>query len=122
MLLAPLYALLSLFVSVEDGFLYIVLSVLPVGCLFTIPFWLSLTHIKKFRVSKIGMYLIFDAVTCISPAIFGVLFFEIISTITDGKTFADGFVTLVFSIIFILIALIFWFMYWLLSYKDKNRS
>jgi len=120
-LLAPLYALISLLFTVEDGFMYILLSIIPTGCLFTIPFWFSLVKIKKYRVSKIGKYIVYDSITCLIPAIFSFLFLEVVSTITNGKSSADGFVTLVFSVIFLIVVFIFWFMYWLFSYKENNR-
>ncbi|MBO5870490.1 MAG: hypothetical protein J6Q89_07055 [Clostridia bacterium] len=116
-LLAPLSALLSFLISVEDGFMYILLSVVPIGCLYTVPFWASLAYIKKYLVAKIGKYAIYDSITCLIPAIFGALAFEIIFVVINGKTAANGFVTLIFSTIFLIVSLIFWLMYWIFSYK-----
>ena len=116
-LLAPLSALLSFLISVEDSFVYILLSVVPIGCLYTVPFWLTLTYMKKYRVSEIGKYIIYDSIVSLIPAIFGALTFEIIFTVVNGKTAANGFVTLIFGLIFLIVSLIFWLMYWIFSYK-----
>ena len=121
-LLAPLSALLSFLISVDDSFVYILLSIVPIGCLYTIPFWATLSFVKKYRVARIGQYIVFDAVVCLIPAVFGALTFEIIFTVINGKTVSSGFVTLVFSFIFIIASAIFWLMYWIFSYKKQNRS
>lgn len=116
-LLAPLYALLSSLIIVENSFIYILASVVPICSLFTVPFWLSLMFIKKYRVAKIVVFIAYDFAVCVLPAMFGVLFYEIIFSIINGKSVADGFVTLIFTAIFIIIAILFWFLYYLFSYK-----
>lgn len=116
-MLAPLYTLIAQLVSVEDGFLYIFLSTVPVGCLFTIPFWFSLLYLKKYRVNRIGKYILLDFFICVLPAIFGILISEIFVSIIEGKTMADGIATAIFSTIFMLISLLFWLIYFIFSRK-----
>lgn len=122
LLLAPLYALLSRLLTIEDGFVYILVSIVPVMCVYCLPFWLSLSYIKKYRVSTIGIYVLWDAVVCLIPAFLGTLFYEIVFSIVNGRNVSDGFVTLIFTAIFCIISFIFWVLYFIFSYKKQNRS
>lgn len=122
LLLAPLYALISRLLTIEDGFVYILASIVPVICIYCIPFWISLTYINKYRVSTVWKYISWDAVICLAPSIFGTLFYEIIFTVVNGRSISDGFVTLIFSTIYIIISFVFWILYFIFSYKKKNRS
>lgn len=115
LMLAPLYALLSMTVKIEDAFLYLIVSILPIGCLYTVPFWPSLVTVKKYRVPKIGKYVILDILACLLPAFCGILLFDIITALVNGTSFADGFSTLIFSVIFSLVSFVFWLLYLLLS-------
>ena len=121
LLLAPLYALISNLITIEDGFLYILVSIIPIMCLYCIPFWISLLYLKKYRVTGIGSYILWDATVCFAPAAFGTLFYEIAVSVIHGRSVSDGFVTVIFTTIFLIIAFGFWVLYYLFSYK-KNRS
>ena len=114
-ILAPLYALLSVVVSSDNTILYLIVSCVPIGCVYTIPFWASLVHIKKYRVGKVGKYVLYDAVSCFLPAVFGFLALEIVTAIANGSTSADGFVTMIFFVIFSLLSALFWLMYLIYS-------
>lgn len=116
-LLSPLLTLLSQVISYESVFVYVIATILPIACLYTVPFWLSLAHIKKYRVSGIRKFVLYDSAFCIAPGILGILFTEIINSIVSGKSYSDGFLTIIVSIIFILIAVIFWIMYFSFSRK-----
>lgn len=94
---------------------------MPIACIYTIPFWISLSYIKKYRVYKIGKYAVIDMFSITIPSFMGVLISEVIYILSNGKGPLDGIVTAMLSIIFILIALVFWFMYYIYSYKYKNR-
>lgn len=115
--LSPLYMIISSLLTVEDNFLYIIISAVPIGCLYTIPFWLSISYMRKFRVSGIAKYILYDAVYCLAPATLGVLFSEIVYSIVEKSFIASGIVTLIFSAIFILVSLIFWLFYRIFSHK-----
>ncbi len=119
-LLSPLYSVFSYLINIENGFLYIVFSILPIACIFTVPFWLSLVYIKKHRVVMKRKYIVYDTVSVIIPSFFGVLASEIVQILSNGKTAADGIVTVMLSAIFVLIASAFWLAYYIFSYK-KNR-
>lgn len=120
-LLSPLYSIFSYLIEVENAFLYVVLSLMPIACVYTIPFWVTLTFIKKYRVSKISKYAIIDLLSVTVPSFMGVLTSEVIYIISNGTSQLDGFVTLMLSAVFVLIALVFWLLYYVFSYKQKNR-
>ena len=113
--LCPLNVLISSYITVEDAFIYLMLCAVPVGCLFTVPFWFSAVYLKKYIVTKIGKYVLLDALSCVVPAIFGVLFTEIVYTIISETTVMAGIVTAIFTVIFIIVALVFWLIYLILS-------
>lgn len=114
-LLSPLYILLSSLLTIENGFLYIIISALPIGCIYTVPFWLSLINIRKYRMNRIGQYIVYDMVSCLFPGIIGILFTEIIYTVVNSTVEAAGVITLMFGMIFLLISGAFWLMYFLFS-------
>ena len=120
-LLSPLYSIFSYLIEVENAFLYVVLSLMPIACVYTIPFWVTLTFIKKYRVSKISKYAIIDLLSVMVPSFMGVLTSEVIYIISNGTSQLDGIVTLMLSAVFVLIALVFWLLYYVFSYKQKNR-
>ena len=120
-LLSPLYSIFSYLIEVENAFLYVVLSLMPIACVYTIPFWITLTFIKKYRVSKISKYAIIDLLSVTVPSFMGVLTSEVIYIISNGTSQLDGIVTLMLSAVFVLIALVFWLLYYVFSYKQKNR-
>lgn len=115
MMLAPLYALISFVLNVEDGFLHILISIVPIGCLYTIPFWFSLVFVKKHRVQGIGKYILLDVFITLIPAIFGILLLEIITAVVNGSTIADGFATVIFTFMFLAVSAVFWIFYFVFS-------
>ncbi len=117
-LLSPLYMILSSLLTLEDGFLYVLFSCVPIGCLFTIPFWFSLNHIRAYRVNRIGKYIRYDAVSCLFPATLGVVFSEIFTVISNGQTAVDGMASIVFGSVFVIVACVFWLLYCLFSHKN----
>lgn len=121
-LLSPLYSIFSSLIYTDNVFLYIVLSFMPIACIFTVPFWITLNYIKKYRVFKISKYVILDFVSVIAPSFMGVLISEVFYIVSNGRSNFDGIVTVMFSFIFIIIAVVFWLLYYLFSHKNlKNR-
>ncbi len=114
-ILAPLYMLLSNLLYIEDGFLFILVTVIPIGCLFTLPFWLTAFHLLKYRVKKIGRFILLDAAVCLAPALISTVFCELVYVLINGKTAADGILTIIFASIFFIISLIFWLLYFISS-------
>ena len=120
-LLSPLYSIFSYLINVDNVYIYVILSLMPIACIYTIPFWISLSYIKKYRVCKVRRYAYMDFVSVTLPSFAGVLTSEIVYIVSNGKSVLDGIVTLMLSMIFILIAFAFWIMYYIFSYKNKNR-
>ncbi len=112
-MLSPLYLL------IESLSIFYMLAhlVILVGCLYTIPFWLSASYLKKFRVKSIKKYILFDFLACYVPAFLGTLCTEVVYTIVTADTSFAGIYTVIFSIIFLFISLLFWFLYVILSRK-----
>lgn len=117
-LLAPLYLIISTLISVTDSFLYVLLTVIPAGCLYTVPFWISVTYLHKYRVCGIKKYVLFDAVSCFLPAVLASLFVEIIYSVTVDMSAVSGIVTLIFTMVYFAVTILFWLVY-LLLYKRK---
>ncbi len=114
-MITPICILLSSFLNVVNPLLYVIIALIPIGCLYTVPFWISTAYIKKYRVGKIGKYVIYDLISCFVPAFFGILFFEIIYTIIVENIIASGLLTIIFSIIFIIVSALFWIAYLIFS-------
>ena len=112
-MLSPLYAL------IESLSIFYVLThlIILVGSLYTIPFWLSASYLKKYRVRSIGRYVWLDFVACYFSAFLGALFTEVIYTIFTGDTSFAGIYTLIFAMLLLAISLIFWVVYFVLSRK-----
>ena len=54
--LTPLFfAMIS---AIDSGviLLYFIILAVPIGCVYTIPFWLTLSFIRKYRVDEIKKY------------------------------------------------------------------
>ncbi len=120
--LSLLYMLLSALLNIEDGFLYLIASIFPVVCLYTVPYWVSLTYIKKYPVIKIGKYALLDALSCFVPAALSIVFIDIAYTVAYGVSNSSGMMSLIFIVIYLLITLVFSCLYFVFSYKSKNRS
>jgi hypothetical protein len=115
LLIAPLCLVLADFSSVEDGFSFVVLTVLTVGCFFTLPFWTSAYYLKKYRTKSIKPFILWDAVVCLLPAVIGILSYDFAYTLINGTSLASGVVSLIFISVFVLITLVFWLFYFVLS-------
>ena len=114
-LIAPLCLILTDFSSVVDGFSFVILTVLTVGCFYTLPFWLTARYLKKYRSNSLRPFLLWDVVVCLIPAIIGILSYDFAYTLINGSNIASGMVSLIFISVFVLITLVFWLFYFVLS-------
>ena len=112
-MLAPLYLLISSLIKIEDPFLYIILSILPIGCLYTIPFWFTILNFKRHRMDGVKKYIMFDLFCCLIPAFLGMLFADIVYTVTNGTFSSDGIITILFAFEFVFITSLFWLGYYI---------
>ena len=113
LMLAPIYMLASSLVNIDDAFIFTVVGIVPIGCLYTIPFWFTAVYLKKYRCDSLKKILLYDFISCVCPAFFGMLFSEIIYTIVNGTSFVDGIVTVIFAFVFLIITLVFWISYFI---------
>ena len=110
-MLGPVYVALNAIIEIAHMFLNVAVPVLIIACLYTVPFWLTLAQIKKYRVTGIKKPIKFDALFCAIPAIAGVIFTEIATVLFSGRGAADGFITVVFAVVFLIISAAFWALY-----------
>ena len=96
--------------SLSSSVLWLFASTVLIGCLYTIPFWISLVAVHRQRVVKIGRYVLMDLLCCFAPAVVASLAFEIYTLFTSASDLA-GLYTLLISAIFLLISGIFWLLY-----------
>ncbi len=116
-LLSPLYMLTSSLLDIQNAFIYVMVSIVPIGCLYTIPFWMSVAYLKKYRVSSIKKYILLDFLSCFITSFLGVLCSEIVLTVITADTSVAGLLTIIFAIIFLIISAIFWLIYLILARK-----
>ncbi len=114
LLIAPLCLVLTDFSKIDDGFSFVVLTVLTTGCFYTIPFWATVIYLKRFRVKRIKHFILWDMVVCLLPAIIGILIYDYSYTLINGTNLATGIISLIYISVFILIAVIFWILYFIL--------
>jgi hypothetical protein len=91
---------------------------MPIACMFTLPFWLTLVYVRKYPTGSIVKCVVLDATCNILPAFLAILLSEVIMAIAVEKTTAHGMITLIFLVLFLLIALLFWLLYFVFS-KQK---
>jgi len=116
-LLSPLYMLTSSLLDIQNAYIYVMVSIVPIGCLYTIPFWMSAAYLKKYRVSSIKKYILLDFLSCFITAFLGVLCSEIVLTVVTADTSVAGLLTIIFAIIFLIISALFWLIYLILARK-----
>ncbi len=110
-LLPPVYLLLSSLITAEEPVLYVFLTFFPVGCAYTVPFWVTLSHIKKFPVKSIKAPVLYDLAFCLAPASLGAVLSEVVSVAVNGSDMADGFAAVALATIFALISGTFFLLY-----------
>ncbi len=96
----------SLVLSLE----WLFLSVVLMGCLYTIPFWMTVSFLYRHHVSGIGRYILLDLGTCFAPAVISSILYEAYSLMAHPSVLT-GMYTLLISIILLLISGIFWLLY-----------
>ncbi len=117
LLLTPIFLIISSLISTEDPFLYLLAATIPVMLLYALPYWLSVHNIRKYPVTGIGRYIGLDALTLYLPTVSGILIYELADAAINGQTAVSGFTTIVFAVVCILIAGMFWINYKIFSRK-----
>ena len=114
-LLTPLFFAITYTLNSDYILFYFIVSAIPVGCIYTIPLWVSLSIIKKYKVGNIKKYILLDLLSCYLPAVLGSLVTEVVDSVIRQSTDMAGLITIMFAIILIVISLLFWFAYLLFS-------
>lgn len=117
-----LTALVAAVTEIEDSFLYIVFSLLPLGCLYTVPFWLSLRILKKYRVSGLKRFLLLDALTCFVPVLLSSVLAETVTFLVTKEMQGLGITTLCVTVICLLVTLVFWCLYFAFYKSGKTKT
>ena len=114
LLLGPVYVLISLIVP-DAGFVSVVAALIPIGCIYTVPFWLTLIYIHKYRANNVRRAFLLDCAFCFLPALLGVVSCEAVSVLVNGPSPVDGFISIVFCAVFALVTSAFGLAYFLTS-------
>ena len=93
-----------------DSLLSFLYSNILIGCLYTIPFWMTLIRLNRYGADRIRRYVILDFVSCYVPVIASSIIYETIAGLLDPSPFTGVF-TLLLIIILMLISGAFWFLY-----------
>ena len=93
-----------------ESLLIFLYSNMMIGCLYTIPFWMSLIQLNRYGACRIGRYVLLDFVFCYVPVIASSIVYETVSGLMDPSPLTGVF-TLLLMIILMLISGAFWFLY-----------
>lgn len=94
-----------------DELLWVFLSFVVLGCLYTIPFRLTLKKIYQEREKTVGKYILWDLASCYAPAVTAALLYEAYVEMFVQSAFQNGLYTLLLATILLLISGIFWLLY-----------
>ena len=100
--------------------LWLFLSFVLIGSLYTVPMWFSLTYLRHYSVKKIGRYILFDLATCFLPAVLSSIIYEISVQFFVQASAQNGLYTLLIFFILLSVSGVFWILYILAG--RHNRS
>ena len=92
------------------------------GLLFTIPFYLTLAKIKKSPPEPVAKYIIIDFITITFVAVLSSLACDLVNIIRFGMQDFSGITTLLLSLIFLLINIVFAIMYTITMKKKSPKK
>lgn len=110
----PLLHILVTSGELSQSLLWLFVSSVLLGCLYTVPFWLSLSCLRKSsgtRKTRVGRYIAWDAGCCLLPAVVSSLLYETGMFLFVEQSRLMGLYTLLLFFIFLLISGVFWFWY-----------
>ena len=93
-----------------DSFLALLCSNMLIGCLFTIPLWMSLVRINRYGTDQVLRYVLLDFLCCYVPTIGSSLVYETVAELLRPSALT-GVLTLLLIIILLLISGVFWLLY-----------
>ena len=120
--LPVLTVIISHICKIENGVMYLTACLIPSGCLYTVPFWMTVLKLKKIRAEKISPFVLTDLLTCAVPTVLSSVITEIISALVAGEKEGAGIMTLAVIMLVIVISLLFWLLYYLFSRKNNKPA
>lgn len=94
-----------------EDLVWLFVSFVILGCLYTIPFRLTLFGLSKSGEKSVGKYVLLDLASCYAPAVTAALLYEAYVEMFVQSAFQNGLYTLLLAIILLLISGIFWLLY-----------
>ena len=95
----------------SDNLLALFASFVILGCLYTIPFRLTLSKLMKREGSFAWRYVVLDICSCFAPAVTSALMYEAYVEMFVLPSALNGLYTLLLATILLLISGIFWLLY-----------
>ena len=105
-LLYPLFE----FGTNADSFLALLFAFLTIGCLYTVPFWISVYSLSHNRGNDILRFVLLDLSFCYIPVIVSAIAVDTICEFVSSS-YLTGIFALLLIIILLLISGVFWILY-----------
>lgn len=108
--------------GVSDAPLWLFLSAVLLGSLYTVPFWCTLYALKRIgKRPRLLRLIALDAGCCLLPAVVSALAYETVVHLSANSSPLDGLYTLLVFFILLLISGLFWLLYLLTVHKNHTR-
>lgn len=95
----------------STSLLWLFLSFVLIGSLYTVPMWFSLVYLRRYTVKKIGKYVLYDWGTCFLPAICSSVIYEIAVQLFVQSSAQNGLYTLLLFFILMSVTGVFGLLY-----------
>lgn len=118
----PLLHVLLTSGSLSDSLPWLFASTVLLGCLYTIPFWCTVSAIRKAgKRLRLLRFIALDAGICLLPAFASALVYETVLHLTENGSPLDGLYTLLLFFILLPISGLFWLLYVAANRKNHTR-
>lgn len=118
----PLLHVLVTSGPLTESLLWLFLSTVILGCLYTVPFWFTAAALHKAKKRlRLRRYIALDAGTCLLPAFSSALVYETVLHLTENGSALDGLYTLLLFFILLPISGLFWLLYAATTRKPHTR-
>ena len=91
--------------------LWLFVSFVLIGSMYTIPMWCSLSHLRRYRVSGVGKYILLDLASCFAPAVAASIVYEVAVELFVQTSAQNGLYTLLLFFILLSVSGVFWLQY-----------
>lgn len=119
-MLPIVFQLLSGLFDFENIYVSLLASLVPIGCLYTVPFRFSLRAVRTTRVERIGKYIALDALYCLVPVVMSLILTETVTVAYLDDAAGAGIYTITVSIVCVIISAVFWLMYYIYSRQKRK--